>query len=113
MNMPKLKPIQWFKLVLQVYPTVKELAKITEEGFLTTLRAILDLMGKAEDMYPEEGSGENKFLFFWELFQAGFYTASEIKPDLQRLKALVLETVTSIKTLLKSFGFFARIKQTG
>ena len=108
MNIPKLKPLQWFKLVLEVYPAIKEIAKTLDEGFLDTLRAVMDLMGKAEDIYPEPGSGESKFIFFWELFQAGLYTASDIKPDLDRLKPVLHNTVASIKALLKSFGFFAK-----
>ena len=85
MNIPKLSPVQWFRLVAGLLPYLRGLVKATGLSVVAAIRALIDLVAQVESFFPPEFDaegkpkkrGSEKAAALAELISAGFATADE------------------------------------
>lgn len=85
MNVPKLSPLQWFRLVAGLLPYIRGLVKATGMSVVAVIRMLIDLIAKVEDLFPAELNpdgtpkkrGSEKASALADLIAAGFVTADE------------------------------------
>lgn len=106
MKLPKIKPLHWIRMILEIYEPMKEVLRKVDGNFIEVVRSILDLMGMVEDLFPEDGKGEIKLRTLLDLFLASTSTAGE--PVDSKLEAALIAVVSIIKSLLKAWGYFAK-----
>ena len=106
MKLPKIKPLHWIRMILEIYEPMKEVLRKVDGNFIEVVRSILDLMGVVEDLFPENGNGDIKLRTFLDLFLASTSVAGEAVDT--KLEAALIAIVSVIKSLLKSWGYFAK-----
>lgn len=106
MKLPKIKPLHWIRMILEIYEPMKEVLRKVDGNFVEVLRYILDLMGLVEDLFPEDGNGEIKLRTFLDMFLSSTSVAGE-PADTTLEKALTI-IVSIVKSLLKAWGYFAK-----
>lgn len=89
MNIPKLSPLQWFRVVGVLLPLIRGLVRVAGVSVVAVIRAMIDIVGQVEDLFPvdpndidpETGKprkrGSEKAKAFEELVIAAFATADE------------------------------------
>lgn len=84
--MPKLSPLQWFKLVTTLLPMLRGLISVAGIGVVSVIRAIIDIVFQVESLFPAvvdpvtgqpRKRGSEKLAAFKELVAAAFATADE------------------------------------
>lgn len=87
MNVPKLSPLQWFRLVTVLLPLLRGLVRGT--SIVAVIRALIDIVAQVETMFPADPTdidpatgkprkrGSEKAQAFADLVLAAFTTADE------------------------------------
>lgn len=83
MNVPKLSPAQWFRLVVALLPYLRTLVKATGLSVVTLIRTLVDIVARVESLFPADPNnlrlrrGSEKAAAFAELVRAAFETADD------------------------------------
>lgn len=90
--MPKLNPLQWFRLVTTLLPLLRGLVAVAGAGVVSVVRALIDVVFQVEQIFPAEidpatgqprKRGSEKLQAFRELVVAAFATADEAAEKVQ------------------------------
>lgn len=89
MNVPKLSPLQWFRLVAVLLPLLRGLVRVAGTSIVAVIRALIDIVAQVETLYPADPAdvdpttgkprkrGSEKAQAFADLVLAAFATADE------------------------------------
>ncbi len=89
MNVPKLSPLQWFRLVGVLLPLLRGLVRVAGTGIVAVIRALIDIVAQVETLFPSDPTdidpatgkprkrGSEKAQAFVDLVLAAFTTADE------------------------------------
>jgi hypothetical protein len=121
MNIPKLSPLQWFRLVTALLPLMRGLIRVAGIGVVSILRALIDIVAQVEELFPVDPAdidpatgkprkrGTEKAAAFTELVMAGFVTADEAAASVQArigdvgaIGAAIVGMLNEFKALPKS-----------
>lgn len=88
MNVPKLSPLQWFRLVTVLLPLLRGLVRVAGASIVAVIRALIDIVAQVETMFPVDPGnpikrGSEKAQAFAELVIAAFATADESAAQVQ------------------------------
>lgn len=114
MNIPKLSPTQWFKLVATLLPFIRSLVKVAGIGVVSLIRALIDIVAQVEALYPPEldadgkpiKRGKEKAQAFADLVVAAFATADEGMAGMQVKVSEIIQAGTAIVGLFNQWQFF-------
>ncbi|MGE3907955.1 MAG: hypothetical protein AB7K36_01295 [Chloroflexota bacterium] len=89
MNVPKLSPLQWFRLVTVLLPLLRGLVRVAGTSIVAVIRALIDIVAQVETLFPADPAdidpstgkprkrGSEKAQAFADLVLAAFTTADE------------------------------------
>lgn len=89
MNVPKLSPSQWFRLITVLLPLLRGLIRVAGIGIVGVIRALIDIVAQVEALFPPDPAdidpvtgkprkrGSEKAAAFADLVLAAFATADE------------------------------------
>lgn len=89
MNVPKLSPLQWFRLVTVLLPLLRGLVRVAGTSIVAVIRALIDIVAQVETLFPVDPTdidpatgkprkrGSEKAQAFADLVLAAFTTADE------------------------------------
>lgn len=89
MNIPKLSPMQWLRLVTTLLPLMRGLVRVAGIGVVSIIRALIDIVAQVEALFPLDPTdidpatgkprkrGSEKAQAFADLVIAAFATADE------------------------------------
>lgn len=89
MSIPKLSPLQWFRLVAVLLPMLRGLVRVAGTSVVAVIRALIDMVAQVEALYPVDPAdidpatgkprkrGSEKAQAFADLVLAAFTTADE------------------------------------
>jgi len=114
MNIPKLSPGQWLKLVASLLPFLRGLVKVAGIGVVGLIRSLIDIVAQVESLFPPEvGSdgkpikhGAEKAEAFRELVLAAFETADQGLSGIQAQVGDVTQAASVIVALFNQWKIF-------
>ena len=89
MNVPKLSPLQWFRLLSVLLPMLRGLVRVAGTSIVAVIRALIDIVAQVESLFPADPAdvdpatgkprkrGSEKAQAFVDLVLAAFTTADE------------------------------------
>lgn len=95
MNIPKLSPSQWFRLVFALGPMLRGLVRIAGVGAVGLIRALVDIVAQVQSLFPVDPAdidpatgkprkrGAERLEAFRDLVVAAFVTADESAAEVE------------------------------
>lgn len=119
MNVPKLSPAQWFKLVVSLLPFIRALVKVTGMGVVAVIRTLIDLIAEVESLFPPaldaDGKpikrGAEKAQAFADLVAAAFATADESAAAVQARVGDIGQAGAVIVSLFNQWKLFSSMPE--
>lgn len=119
MNIPKLSPLQWFRLVTVLLPLLRGLVRVAGTSIVAVIRALIDIVAQVESLFPAEidpetgkprKRGAEKAQAFAELVLAAFATADESVAAVQARIGDVGAIGTAIVGLFNEWNILGEVR---
>lgn len=117
--MPKLNPLQWFRLVTTLLPLLRGLVSVAGVGVVSVIRALIDIVFQVEALFPAEidpatgqprKRGAEKLATFRDLVVAAFATADEAAEKVQARVGDLEGIAAAIVGLFNTWGVLKEAK---
>lgn len=112
MNIRKLSFVEWLTVLKSLTPFIGTLVRVAGIGVVGLIRALIDIAGQVEDLFPQETvdgkpvkrSAEKREAFI-AMVSAGFSTAEE---GIGKFSDALGPIADTLAALLTSFGVFRK-----